>query len=155
MSVKALARHSNTCFVWNTTTLWVIYNLHVLQYHCLSSRTSDPCRCKSPIIHHPWWKNGKFLSPLIVIIENNVLGIYCLIKWWKPRFFVFVVVVVVFFNFREGFFTGFSQITSLCMTLHTYSLLNMTRIFVPKSLFCLKKWRWGTRLWIGTSTLAC
>ncbi len=26
VSVKALARYSNPCFVWNTSTLWVIHN---------------------------------------------------------------------------------------------------------------------------------
>ncbi len=34
-SVKALAHHSNPCFVWNTCTLTVIYNFHVLQCLCL------------------------------------------------------------------------------------------------------------------------
>ena len=49
-------------------------------------------------------------------------------KWWKPCVLI-----------SKKVFTAFSQtIPSLCMKLHTYSLLNMTQPLVPKSPYVWK-----------------
>ena len=49
------------------------------------------------VIHHPWWKNWKILSPLKVIIENNAYVIYCFKNSGNHVFY-----------FPRGVFTDFS-----------------------------------------------
>ena len=76
-------------------------------------------------LHHPWWKNCKFLSPWKVIIGNQYLFYLLFYK----------LVETTFSNFREGFSLISSELHRVCAWnfTHTYRLLNMTQLLVSKS----------------------
>ena len=85
-------------------------------------------------IHHSWWKNGKFLSPLKVI-EHNVYVIYCFIKMMET----------MLSNLREGFSLIFPEVHWVCAWNFTHTAVYIWLNFWYQNLKKKKKKKkgWG------------